>query len=143
MGVIGISVFEMGLLLLAVAVVAAVSFRRPAAPPASAPARLSRLCGMSFFCALLALMAALATVLTTEYATGAGVLRLSAYEVQDLRMVSEILRLCTLPLTLAALGFAIAGRGAVRESGGALRGRALYRAATLAALTVGGLVWLV
>ena len=135
-----VSVFEIGLLFLAVVTVAAVAVRKSAAPP-TAPVRLSRLCGMSFFCAVLALMAGLAAVLTNEYAACAGLLRLSPYDVRDLRMAAEILRLCALPLALAALGFAIAGRGAVRESAGALRGRALYRTATLAALGVGALVW--
>ena len=138
---IGLSVFELQLLFLAAVVVAAFAFRKKTGAPSTAPARLSRLCGMSFFCAFLALAAALAAILTAEYAGGAGLLRLNAYEVKDLRMASEILRLCALPLALAALGFAIAGRGAVRESGGALRGSGLCRAATLAALGVGALVW--
>ena len=141
--VVRISHIEVVLLFLAAVVVAAVAFRKKPAAPSTAPvpARLSRLCGMSFFCGLLSLMAGLAAILTAEYAAGAGLLGLNTYEVRDLRMASEILRLCALPLALAALGFAIAGRGAVRESGGALRGTGLCRAATLAALGVGALVW--
>ncbi|HEX7896559.1 MAG TPA: hypothetical protein VF950_02285 [Planctomycetota bacterium] len=136
-----ISHIEATLLFLAAVVVAVVAFRKKPAAPSTAPARLSRLCGMSFFCALLALMAALAAILTADYAAGAGLLGLNKYEVRDLRMATEILRLCALPLALAAFGLAIAGRGAVRESGGELRGAGLCRAATLAALGVGALVW--
>ena len=137
-----ISVIEAAVLLIAVLVVAVGIFRKKAVPPPAAPARLSRLCGLSFFCALLALMAALAAILTSAYAGGASLLHLSEYEVRDLRMISEILRLCALPMAIVALGLAIAGRGAVRESGGALMGRALYRMSSLAALAVGAYICL-
>lgn len=136
----GLSVFEIGSLLLAGLVAVSFVLRKPPATP-GAPARLSRLSAFGFFFALLALATALAAVLTAEFSAPGDLLSLHQYDLRALRLATEVLRYCALGPALAALAFALAGRGAIRESQGALRGRALYRAAILLAVAVGGLSW--
>jgi hypothetical protein len=131
-----VSVFELMVLLPAGLLALAVVLGKAKTVPAG-PARLSKLSAAGFFCAMLALATALAAVLTWEFAERGDLLGLRSYDVYDLRLASEILRYCALAPAVAALAFAVAGRGAIRESQGALRGRMLYRIAIALALGVG------
>lgn len=131
---------ETGILLLAGVLALSFVLRKPP-PPSGSPARLSLLGAWGFFWALIALAAALAAVLCSEFAAPVDLLGLHEYDLRALRLVAEILRYCALVPALAALAFAMAGRGAIRESQGALRGMALCRAAILLSLVVGGLSW--
>jgi len=115
--------------------------RRPPPTDPELPSRLSLLSGASFLCALGALLAALASFLTGEFAAQSDVLGIRAGEVKELLLASEILRFSAPLPALAALAFGLAARGAIRESQGALRGRALYRMAVLLALSVGAVSW--
>lgn len=125
---------------IAVAVVVVVVQKSPP-PPSTAPVRVSGLCKAAFFFALLALLTALGAGLTAESLQFRDLLGLRHMDVRALRRVAEGLRLAALLPALAALAFAVAGRGAVRESGGALRGKALYRTSALVALGVGAAAW--
>jgi hypothetical protein len=117
---------------------AQVGLGRHAAPGDPAVrARLSLLSGASFLCAFGALAAALASVMTAELAGQGDVLGLRSWDIRDLRVASEILRFSALLPALGALAFGLAARGAIRESQGELRGRALYRTAVMIALLVG------
>jgi hypothetical protein len=115
---------------------AGIGRKSPPADPALR-ARLSLLSGASFLCALGGLAAALAGVITAELAGQSDVLGLWSGDIRDLRVASEILRFSALLPALAALAFGLAARGAIRESRGELRGRALYRVAVGIALLVG------
>lgn len=136
-----LSYFEIALALVALGALALVASRKPPAPGAEEAARVSGTCKTAFFFAFLALLTSLAAALTAEGTLYRDLLRLSDGDVKETRMIAEILRLCALAPGLAALAFAIAGRGAVRESGGALRGKALYRMSALVALGVVAAAW--
>lgn len=124
---------------IAIGALAVVALKRPAS--GGAAARLSGLSAAAFFCALLALAVALAAALTFELSRKGDLLDLRTYDLRALRMASEILRFCVLLPSLGAVAFGLAGRGAIRESRGSLRGKALYRSAILLALLAGGGSW--
>ena len=115
--------------------------RRPRPADPAAPSRLSLLSGASFLCALGALLVSLASFLTGELAAQSDLLGIRAGEIKALLLASEILRFSAPLPALAALAFGLAASGAIRESQGALRGRALYRMAVLVALSVGSVSW--
>jgi hypothetical protein len=134
---------ELGIVLaLALLALAAVARRRSPAPALPAGlVRVSALCVIAFLFAVVALVTAAAAVLCAEAAALGDLPGFYARDAEAALLAAEVLRLASIVPALAALGFAIAGRGSVRESGGALRGRALYGAAVLIALGVGLAFW--
>lgn len=141
----GLSV--MGMLLLAGAVgvvlVILLLFRksRPAAveapPPPAVPARLSLLSVFSLLSALLALLTGLTGFILADVARFSDIAGLDRSDRGDFLLFAEIFRYAALLPALSALAFSLAGGGAIRESRGALRGRALSRMAMILALAVG------
>lgn len=137
------TIFEIGLVAITLVAVLVIVRSRAPLPPRTepAPSRVSLLCAVAFFFALLAATTDVAALLIAEAVAYPDLSGLYPREVLSGRKVAEAFRLGALVPAFAALAFAIAGRGAVRESGGALRGRALYRAAALMSLSVIALAW--
>lgn len=137
---LSVSFFEIGMVAIALVAILVV-VRRPQPPAEPSPSRVSLLCCAAFFFALLAATTDVAALLIAEAVAYPDLSGLHPSEVLSGRKIAEGFRLGALVPAFAALAFAIAGRGAVRESGGALRGRALYRAAALMSLSVIALAW--
>ena len=143
----GASVFLLLLLLIVAGFVALLvgvlnQSKRAKAEEAPPPlARLSALSVLSFLTGLGALLAALAALVCTWSVRYRYVLGFGDGEVYDLQLGAQILSYATLLPAVAAVAFAIAARGAVRESRGELRGRSLYHTAVLVALLSSAGVW--
>ena len=109
----------------------------PRADAPSRPPRLSLLCGFGFLCALGAIAAAVAGAILAQIAAHSDITGFQKPYLRDMLLIAEFLRYGALLPALGALAFAMAGVGAVRESAGALRGRALGRSAVFVAVVVG------
>ena len=101
--------------------------KTPSGPPETPPARLSALAGASFSFGLLTALLVLASVIAGVYVEFADVAETSAWDHEELRFGSLVLRLVALGPGLAAFAFGLAALGAIRESHPGLRGRALAR----------------
>jgi membrane-associated protease RseP (regulator of RpoE activity) len=110
----------------------------PAAPPM--PASLSFLAGFSFFSGL----AALALVMTTGILSAAlsmdDVLQVGSHARQGITLAARIVLYLSLLPGVMAVAFALAARGVISESAGAVRGRPLYRTGVLLAILSGAAV---
>ena len=96
--------------------------------------RLSFLAAMSFFCGLSAVLALVAASVTSLCGTFGDLLGLEEIERQILHAAARIVLYCSLAPAVAALAFALGGRGVIRESGGQIRGKALSRAGVFLAI---------
>lgn len=108
-----------------------------ASPPPVVPSRLSLLCAFSLLSALGALLVALTGFILADVAWRSDIVGLDLSDRDAILLGSEIFRYAALLPALCALAFGLAGGGAIRESQGALRGRALSRMAMILALAVG------
>ena len=113
--------------------------KAPEPPPPLAP--LSTLSGLSFLSAIGAMLPALAALGCTWTARYRDTVGLGGGDVHDLMLAAQILAWVTIVAAVGTLALAIAARGAVRESRGALRGRSLYHSAVLVALLSCAGVW--
>ena len=95
----------------------------PILSPLSAFAVLSFLSGL---CLMGLLLAAAMLYLCQDYDI---LLGLDRRDVSRVSLARTIVLYCTVAPALAAIGFALAARTSVKESDGALRGKAYYRAA--------------
>src|SRR5262245_41067628 len=110
----------------------------PIVPPV--PTSLSFLAGLSFFSGL----GALALVVTTGILSAAlamdDVLQVGSHAKEGIALAAKIVLYLSLLPAVMAVAFALAARGVISESGGAVRGRPLYRTGVLLAIFSGATV---
>jgi len=115
-------------------------WKKAAPPPAPVPTSLSFLAGLSFFSGL----AALGLVVTTGILSAAlsmdDVLQVGSHERPGITLAAKIVLYLSLLPAVMAVAFALAARGVISESGGAVRGRPLYRTGVLLAIFSGATV---
>jgi hypothetical protein len=109
-------------------------------PPPLVPSRTSVLAALSFLSGLVAFVLVVAAGIVAACAGMSEVTEVPADVLPHVDLASRIVLYASVLPAAVAVAFALAARGAVAESRGALRGRSLYRTGILLALVTGALV---